>query len=231
MSKLSNIGHLMCLYLDYIEPKKNTKESNFLVSATANLINQGDGRNWLPLIVKKIGQDQYELIANTFGYQVAKEANLEKVWCIIADDSQETEEISQILTGEKIPKINLSTASKEEIIQAIEYLFSLSNSELKSINRYKQKLIDNISNAPTRKYWQNFKSLGDLKCGIGKKGKKLDEFTQVFYLTPESIPVDTKDKNILNSLTKTQLQNIAKARKLKGYSKLNISKLVELLSL
>lgn len=231
MAKLDDIGNLMYLYLDDIKVKNLKKESPFLISATVKLLHQNKTRNWLPLIVKETGEDQYELIANSFGYQVAKEANLQRVWCIIADDSQETEEISQILTGEKIPKINLSIASKEKINQAIEYLFSLPNSELKSINRYKQKLIDNISNAPTRKYWQNFKSLGDLKCGIGKKGKKLDEFTQVFYLTPESIPVDTKDKNILNSLTKTELQNIAKARQLKGYSKLNISKLVELLSL
>jgi len=230
MSKLSNTGHLMCLYLDYIDNKKNIKQSDFLVSATANLINQGDGRNWLPLIVKKIDRDKYELIANSFAYQVAKEANLERVWCIIADGSQETSEISQILMGEKIPKINLSIASKEEISQAIEYLFSLPHSELKSIGRGKQKLIDNISNSPIRKYWQDLKAIRDLKCGIGNKGKKLDEFKKVFYLTPEPIPMDTRDKNILNSLTLKELKNIAKARKLKGYSRLNKSQLVDLLS-
>lgn len=237
MSKLSNIGHLMCLYLDYIDNKKNIKQSNFLVSATANLINQADGRNWLPLIVKKIGRDKYELIANSFAYQVAKEANLEKVWCIIADESQETSEISQILMGEKIPKINLSTASKEEISQAIEYLFSLPNSELKKIRGYKknpkqcqQNIIEKISNSSSRKYWKNLKPIGNLNCGIGNRGKKLHEFAQVFYLTPEPIPSDIKDKNILNSLTKTELTNIAKARKLKGYSKLKISELVDLLS-
>lgn len=238
MSKLSNIGHLMCLYLDYIDNKKNIEQPNFLVSATANLINQADGRNWLPLIVKKIGQDKYELIANSFGYQVAKEANLERVWCIIADDSGETSEISQILMGEKIPKINLSTASKEEISQAIEYLFSLPNSDLKTIVGYKknpkqcrERIIEKISNSPLRKYWQNFKSIGDLKCGIGNKGKKLDEFTQVFYLTPQSIPDDTKDRNILNSLNQKELQKIAKARNFKGYTKLKKEKLVDLLSL
>jgi len=230
MAKLDDIGNLMYLYLDDIKVKKLKQESSFLVSATVKLLHQNKTRNWLPLIVKETGEDQYELIANSFSYQVAKKANLERVWCIIADDSKETSEISQILMGEKIPKINLSTASKEEISQAIEYLFGLPNSELKTIKRYKQKLIDNISNAPTRKYWQDFKPIGNLKCGIGKKGKKLDEFTQVFYLTPEPIPDNTKDKNILNSLTLTELKNIAKARKLKGYSKLKISQLVDLLS-
>lgn len=227
MSKLSNIGHLMCLYLDYIEPKKNTKESIFLVSATANLINQGDGRNWLPLIVKKIGQDQYELIANTFGYQVAKEANLEKVWCIIADDSQKTEEISQILTGEKIPKINLSTASKKEITQAIEYLLNLPEKPLKRVN--KSQLIDRLANTP-RKYLQNFNYIPRLNCGI-KQGSKLEVLKTIFYLTPESIPVDTKDKNILSLLLVPELKKMAKARGLEKYTKFKKDKLVDLLGL
>ncbi|MGY6528319.1 MAG: Rho termination factor [Cyanobacterium sp.] len=230
MAKLDDIGNLMYLYLDDIKVKHLTEKSFFLISATAKLLHQNQTRNWLPLIVKETGEDQYELIANSFAYQVAKEANLERVWCIIADGSQETSEISQILMGEKIPKINLSTASKEEISQAIEYLFSLPNIELKSIRRYKQKLIDNISSSPIRKYWKNLKPIGNLRCGIGNRGKKLNELAQVFYLTPESIPMDTTDKNILNNLTLTELRDIAKARKLKKYSNLKISQLVDLLS-
>lgn len=238
MAKLDDIGNLMYLYLDDIKVNNFNVESAFLVSATAKLLKENKVRNWLPLIVKETGEDQYELIANTFVYEVAKEAKLERVWCIIADDSAETSEISQILMGEKIPKINLSSASKEEISKAIEYLFSLPNSELKTIGGYKknpkqcrEKIIEKISNSPLRKYWQNFKPIGDLKCGIGNKGKKLDEFTQIFYLTPQSIPDETKDRNILNSLNQKELQKIAKTRNFKGYSKLKKEKLVDLLSL
>ncbi len=226
MAKLDNIGNLMYLYLEDIKSSQASNYSLFIVNSTAKLFKDGNTRNWLPLIVKETGEDQYKLIANSFGYQVAKEVNLERVWCIIADDSPETEEIAQILTGEKLPKINLSIASKKEITQAIEYLTTLPKKPLKGVN--KSLLIDRLSSAP-KKYLQNFNYIPRLNCGI-RKGSKLEALKEVFYLTPEPICEDVTDKTILNLLTVSELKKIAKARQLKNFSKLSKAKLVELLT-
>jgi roadblock/LC7 domain-containing protein len=85
MSNLSDIGNLMHLYMDEIQAGEGTDAPEFLITATAKKLNELGGRNWVPVIVKEIGEDQYEVIGNSFIYAVAEEAGLEKVWCIIAD--------------------------------------------------------------------------------------------------------------------------------------------------
>lgn len=226
MSSLSNIGNLMYLYLDYIKPVKQVTVSEFIITATANLINKTNQRNWLPLIVKKTGQNQYEIVANSWIYAVAQKAGLERVWCIIADHNPETQEIAQILAFEQTPKINLSLASKTEISEAIAYLLQLSNSPLKGIN--KKLFIDRLSQAP-RKYLQDLNHISRLKCGI-KQGSKLNGLKQVFYLTPEPIPDDCQDQKVLEIFTSNELKQMAKKRGLKGYSKLTKTKLINLLT-
>lgn len=226
MASLSNIGNLMYLYLDYIKPVKQVNVAEFIITATANLINKTNQRNWLPLIVKKIGQNQYEIVANSWIYAVAKKAGLERVWCIIADHSPETQEIAQIMAFEQIPKINLSLASKKEITEAIAYLLQLSNSPLKGINQ--KLLIDRLSAAP-RQYLPDFNYIPKLKCGI-KQGSKLNGLKQIFYLTPEPIPDDCQDQKVLALLTVKELQQMAKKRGLKDYSKLKKNKLIEFLT-
>ena len=117
---LSNVGNLMCLYMNEIRPSKGTDASEFLVKAAARaLIELGD-RNWVPVIVREIGEDEYEVIGNSFVYAASSEAGLEKVWCIVTDSSERTEALTQILTGELIPKINLSIATREEIQAALQ---------------------------------------------------------------------------------------------------------------
>jgi len=81
MSNPKDIGHLMHLYLDEIDPGKGTDAPEFLIKASAHLLNQKGGRNWVPIIVKETGEDCYEVIGNSFIYAVAEEAGLERVWC------------------------------------------------------------------------------------------------------------------------------------------------------
>ncbi|MEL6496682.1 MAG: Rho termination factor [Cyanobacteria bacterium J06623_7] len=189
-------------------------------------MSNSETRNWIPLIVKETGEDSYQVIGNDFIYAVAAAASLDKVWCIIADDSEETAKLSRILAKEEVPRINLSTASVEDIEAALEYLTQLPNSPLKTINL--QKATNRIDEAP-RQYWQDFKPVTKLKCGI-TAGKKLKALEQVFYLTPEAIPDDIKDTKFLNTLTVTELKKIAKKRQLSKYHKLSKPKLVSLLA-
>ena len=51
MSNLSDVGNLMYLDLEIIEPIETVDASEFLINATARELNNSNGRNWIPLIV------------------------------------------------------------------------------------------------------------------------------------------------------------------------------------
>ena len=225
MSNLSDVGNLMYLDLEIIEPVEIAETPEYLVTASAKELSNTDGRNWIPLVVKEIAEDRYQVIGNSFIYAVAEAAGLEKIWCIIADDSQETAKLTKILAREETPKINLSTASRDEIKAALEYLIEQPAAVLKGV---KIPVATNRIDEAPRQYWQDLKPITQLKCGI--TAGKIKALEQVFYLTPESMPENIKDPKILNTLTTKKLKEMAKKRKLSGYSKLSKSKLVTLLS-
>ena len=226
MSHYSDIGNLMYLDLDIIESVNTKTTPKYLVKATAKKINDANSRNWIPLVVKETSEDCYQVIGNFFIYEVAETAGLEKVWCIIADDSEETAKIAQILARETIPKINLSTATRDDIKSALEYLVEQHATVLEGVKI--PVATERIDEAP-RQYWQDLKPITKLKCGI-TAGKKLKALERVFYLTPQPMPDDLKDPKILNTLTTSELKKIAKQRKLSGYSKFTKVKLVNLLA-
>jgi Rho termination factor, N-terminal domain len=226
MSKLNDIGNLMYLYLDNIEPDQETNASDFLIKASANLLNQKGGKNWVPIIVKEIADDKYQVIGNSFVYAVAEQAKLERVWCIIADDSPDTLEIVKTLSSEKIPKINLSKASREEIKSALEYLIEQPNSPLKTVNLI---VATNRIDEASRRFWTNLDPITNLKCGI-TKGKKLDVLKQVFYLIPEAKPQVEIGSLDLQTMNVASLRKVAKEKGLAGYSKMKKADLLKFLS-
>ncbi|MBE9137966.1 Rho termination factor N-terminal domain-containing protein [Nodosilinea sp. LEGE 07088] len=222
---LSDVGNLMCLPFDEIQPGQPTKAHEYLIQSAANQLGL-EGRNWIPLVVKEIGPDQYQVIGNSFVYAVAVEAELEEVWCIIADDTPETVAITQALAQETQPKTNLSTASREEISVAVDYLLAQPSTPLKGVNS--ASLVTRLDEAP-RKYWKNLQPITKLGCRI-TAGKKLKALEQVFYLTPEPMPDVVTDRTLLESLTTAQLKAMAKKRDIEGISKLKKSDLVNLLA-
>ncbi|WP_341731097.1 Rho termination factor N-terminal domain-containing protein [Microcoleus sp. EPA2] len=225
--KISNIlGSLMHLYIDEIDPGDATDAPEFLIKATAKILKQKGGRNWIPVIVKETGEDRYQVISNSFVYAVAEEAGLERVWCIIADDNDDTTTLTKILAGEEKPKINLSTASRDEVMAALQYLIEQPNSELKSV---KLAVATNRIDEAPRQYWKNFEPITSLKCGI-TKGKKLDAIKSVFYLTPQSMPDTINDVTILRTMTTVELKAIAKKRGIAGITKMKKDALIEALS-
>ena len=237
MSKLGDVGSLMYLYMDYIKPIKTEQFSSFLVTATAQCLKAYGDRNWQPLLVKEVGENQYEILGNEFIYAVAKTAGFDRLWCIIADDKPETAEIIQILTQNKPAKINLCLATKEEIKLALEYLATQPNKPLRGV--IISKAVTTIGMAD-RKNWKSFNEIPQLKCGITTP--KLDCLNQVFYVLPElkiepiaiskpepeNQPVE--DERNLSKLTMSELKAIAKQRKLKNFSKLNKAALLKLLN-
>jgi hypothetical protein len=226
MNSLSDIGNLMHLYLDEIDPNEGTNAPDFLIKATARLLKQNGKRNWIPVIVKEIDEDKYKVVGNSFIYAVAEEAGLDRVWCIIADDSDETAEITKVLAGEEIPKINLSKASRDEIMAALQYLIEQPGSPLKTV---KLALATNRIDEAPRQYWKTFDPITNLKCGI-TKGKKLDALKQIFYLTPQPMPDTITDVSILKTMTNADLKKMAKKRGISGLSKMKKDDLIEALT-
>ncbi|QIR36725.1 Rho termination factor [Tolypothrix sp. PCC 7910] len=226
MNSLSDIGNLMHLYLDTIDPGEGTDAPEFLIKASAHLLNQKGGRNWIPVIVKETGEDKYQVIANSFIYAIAEEAGWERVWCIIADGSDDTVEVTKILAGEEIPKINLSKASRDEIKAALEYLVNQPNSILKEV---KPAIATNRIDEAPRQYWKTLEPIINLKCGI-TKGKKLDALNQVFYLTPQPMPETSTDADMLKTMSTADLKAMAKKRGIAGISKMKKDALVAALS-
>jgi hypothetical protein len=242
MSSPKDIGNLMHLYLDEIDPGEGTDTPEFLIRASAHLLNQKGGRNWIPIIVKQTTEDRYQVLGNSFVYAVAAEAGLERVWCIIADNSDDTAELTKILSGEQMPKINLSKASRDEIMAALEYLIEQPGSPLKTV---KLAIATNRIDEAPRQYWKTLDPITKLTCGISK-GKKLDALKQVFYLTPEPEPepepkpkkksidtpeiADTTDPTVLKKLTLTKLKAMAQKRGISFSTKIKKDALIELLS-
>ncbi|MFP4007060.1 MAG: Rho termination factor [Spirulinaceae cyanobacterium] len=226
MSNLSSVGNLMYLDRSEIDPGEGTSEPEFLIQATAKKLNETGGRNWLPVIVKETGEDEYEVIGNFFGYAVAEAAGLEKVWCIIAEPDAETTEITQLLTQERLPQINICNASYDEIKAALQYLLEQPGTPLKGVKL--AVAANRIDEAP-RQYWQSLQPITKLGCGI-TRGKKLDTLKAVFYTNPIPLPDVIKDPILLDSFNKTQLQEMAKKRGFSGYSKKSKADLIKLLS-
>lgn len=180
MSDFDNIGKLMHLPLEDIETQDSFSISEFIVNAAAEFVVQAGGRNWIPLIVKEVAEYRYQVVSNPLVYKVAQKAQLERVWCIVIDPKIENIEQAKILSGESIPRINLSIASSEMILSALSYLSQLPDTYLKGVDV--SKAANKIA-AANRETWKNFNEIPKLKCGI-TSGKKLDSLKQVFFLSP-----------------------------------------------
>lgn len=228
MMEYTDIGTLKHLYLDEIEITNGTDAAIFLIEVTAKLLQTG-GRNWLPVIVKEVSDDRYQVIGNSFVYAVAEKAGLQRIWCIIADGTEDASSLSRILAREETPKLNLSTASREEIKSALQFLIEQPNSPLKTVKL--ATATARIDEAP-RQFWKNLDSIVGLKCGI-TKGKKLDLLKTVFYLTPQSQPIivsETFPEEFLKLKTVSELKNLAKEKGITGLSKMKKEDLVRVLS-
>ncbi|MEH1892726.1 MAG: hypothetical protein V7K92_25865 [Nostoc sp.] len=153
MSDFDNVGKLMHLKLTDIERGEKFYESEFIIKAAAETILQADGRNWIPVIVKEIGDYQYQVVSNHFVYAVAQQAKLKRVWCIVISLESQSIEQAQILAREVLPKVNLNTASQDTILAALKYLISEPNSALKGVDPI---VATNRIAESNRKTWSNF---------------------------------------------------------------------------
>ncbi|MEG3925545.1 MULTISPECIES: hypothetical protein [unclassified Microcoleus] len=181
MSNSENIGKLMHLKLSKIESAEPCSESEFVIAGAAEAVLQAGNRNWIPIIVKETGDYQYQVVSNHFVYAVAQQAKLDLVWCIVIDPKPSNIEQAKILAREANPTVNLSTASKDTIIAALEYLVKEHN-----WNKVEPVEAANKILASNREQWSDFIPLTKLQCGLSKA--RLDCITKVFSISPPPPP-------------------------------------------
>ena len=174
------VGALLHLYLEEIEPLIPTEAHQFLITEAAKSINEAQGRNWIPVIVKQTGIESFQAIANIFILVAAQEAGIDKVWCIVADDSVITQKSSQLLSQELTPKVDLAIATRDEIKLALDYLINRSVNPLVGVRL--ATALDKIDGVSRKSWKENLKEVVALRCGI-TTGKKFDIFKEVFYIT------------------------------------------------
>jgi hypothetical protein len=123
-------------------------------------------KNFLPVIVKEIQQNNYESCLNTPVLEAARLANLDFIWCIIVDNDM----LQQIeIESGKVIKIPLLSASENDIIDLVEYVkkderYSRSISRLDS-----QKTAKAIVKKREENKLHNLDFLTKERCGFGKK--------------------------------------------------------------
>jgi hypothetical protein len=228
---MTNNIQLMHLWLHEITVPDPTDAPQFVLDVVSQALSVSGGKNWIPVIVKEVSKGEYVVVANSFIYAAAENAGLEKAWCVIVDDDESAEYLTKVLAREIVPKLDLATASYEQIQGALEYVSEKPNSALKGFKLL--VAVNRIAEAP-RQNWKSLDELTKLKCGI-TKGKKLDALKEVFTLNVKSVkePVEVnapKPIQSLDSLSLTELKAMAKDKKLKGYSKKTKAELVDLLS-
>lgn len=179
MSDFNDVGKLKHLPLLDIKQEDCVSYSEFIISAAATAVSNTGGRNWLPVIVKEVG-NKYEVVSNHFVYVVAQKAKLERVWCIVIEPDEQNIEQAKILSRETLPKVNLLTAPKATIEAALKYLVEEPGSILNKLDV--AKTVNKIV-AAKRESWSNLDVITTLKCGI-TKGDKLNALSKVFFISP-----------------------------------------------
>ncbi|MBW4523394.1 MAG: hypothetical protein KME16_27460 [Scytolyngbya sp. HA4215-MV1] len=229
MSDFDNVGQLMCLPLDAIQPSDSySAPSEYIVAAAAASLLQTGGHNWIPLIVEEAGDYAYRAITNHFIYVVAAHAGLEEVWCLVIKSSPTDIEQARILAGEVTPKVNLTTASRATITSVLKYLASQPGTSLKSVD---VTISASKIAAEDRSNWQDFAPIAKLKCGI-TKGKKLDEFASAFYLSPPPPPPSPPSTMSIKQASKQEILerlNYLVIHKIDGFGTVDPEKLSELI--
>jgi hypothetical protein len=115
---------------------------------------------------------------------VAQQAELERVWCIVIEPETKSIDQAKILAREVIPKVNITTASRDTILAALRYLIAEPGSALKGVDAV--VAANRIAEA-NKKTWSSLSPITTLKCGI-TKGKKLDALAKLFFVSAPTPP-------------------------------------------
>ena len=132
-----------------------------------------NGRNFLPIIVEQVDEDEYEVLLNYHILEASQKANLDFVWCILADENRRKQ--IEVESKQRF-EVNLLTASEKTIAGMLEYIKSVHPgfSQVDPAEAAK-KIVKNRSDT-----WKSFRPITKLRCKIGSK--KLETLSNYFCL-------------------------------------------------
>jgi hypothetical protein len=169
MENFSDVGKYLRIPCKKITNQDKSELHSAVINAIAKKlkINQ---RNFLPIIVMEIDDEEYEVLLNAHILEAAKKAKLDFVWCIMADEERGKQ--IEVESKQRF-EINLLTASKKTIAEMFDYIKSVHPSFSQIDPQYVAgKIVEKRSDK-----WKNFNPITRLSCKIGqKKLKILDNF-------------------------------------------------------
>ena len=168
MEEFSDIGSYTRVPRKAIRMRDNREKSHpTVIQAIAEKL-KANGRNFLPLIIEQVDEDEYEVLLNGHILEAAQEANLNFVWCILADEERRGQ--IEVESKQRF-EINLLTASEETIAGMFSYIktihpgFSQVNSE-----QVAQAIVKHRTDS-----WKGLSPLTKLRCKVGQKKLKILE--------------------------------------------------------
>jgi hypothetical protein len=185
------LGEVVRLPCKFIEGQSST--SPVLIKHLVKQL-QSSQKNILPVIVKSLGQNDYEAVLNLQILEASRAANLDFIYCIVVDEQMLA--AVNLEAGKKI-SVDISIASEEEICDALEFLKSRSP-ELKKMDP--QKAARGIIDHRTLREIQSLSFLTTLGCGIGKA--KLPLVVEILKYPKPITPVLTVQKPTRKSTSK-----------------------------
>ncbi len=155
----TQLGKVLRIACKYVRGKADTQE---IVIQTIAQELKVQGKNVLPVIVRELGEDDYQATLNTHILEAAKQAGLDFVRCIVVDAAMQSQ--VEVETGE-IVRINILTASDQELVNALKFVQSR-KAEFSKLNL--QKVAQAIVDYREKNKITSLVFLTKLKCGIGK---------------------------------------------------------------
>lgn len=176
MENFSDIGKYLRISCKKITNKNKFEFHPAVINAIAEKLKTNQ-RNFLPIIVEEIDDEEYQVLLNAHILAAAKKAELDFVWCIMAD-AQRGKQIE--VESEQRFEINLLTAAEKTLCEMFDYIKSI-NPNFSQINP--QEVARKIVEARSDK-WKSFHPITKLRCKIGRK--KLDILDKFFCLQSQN---------------------------------------------
>lgn len=172
MENFSDVGKYLRIPCNKIINKNKSQTHSVIINAIADKL-KIHRRNFLPIIVEEVDEEKYEILLNGHILEAAKQAQLDFVWCIIADKKRGKQ--IEIESKQRF-EINLLTASDKTISEMFDYIKSV-HTGFNQVNPQEvaEKIVKNRSNQ-----WKSFQPLTKLRCKIGRK--KLEILNNYFCL-------------------------------------------------
>ncbi|MDR9403197.1 MAG: hypothetical protein RI580_07140 [Halothece sp. Uz-M2-17] len=161
------LGYIIGLSCDLVQAKYKSKVHPTVVDQITRQLKEKQ-RNYFPVIVFEVEEEQYEAVENIHILEAAKRANMDFVWCMIVDENINRQvSIEKGELNRTLLKVQINSASEIEIKNALSYL---KENKLTSHHIMPEKaakaIIERRSNEAIKSL-EDLRFLKEIKCGVG----------------------------------------------------------------